>query len=305
VGRRSWVLLGFLASIWGASYLLIKIGLDGGLPPAVIVFLRTGLAALVLLPLAAKTGALAGLRERLGAVVVLAALQVAAPFLLIAAGEQEISSSLTGILVAAAPIFTFLLAFGLDHEEKATPIGLGGVVAGVAGVALLLGIDIGGGAALVGGLAVVLASLGYALGAFFLKRRFSNEQPVGLVAATMAFSALLTLPFAALDLPAAAPGAGTVVAIAALGVVGTGLAFVIFYELIGSVGPSKASLVAYIAPGFAVVYGVTLRDESFTLATAVGLLLIVGGSWIAAEGRLPWRAPVRRRRRALPAEHPA
>jgi drug/metabolite transporter (DMT)-like permease len=253
VSRRSWILLGVLASIWGASYLFIKIGLDDGLPPAAIVFLRTALAALVLLPLAVRSGALSGLRERLGAVALLAALQVAAPFLLIAAGEQEISSSLTGILVAAAPIFTFLLAFGIDHEEKAGPIGLVGVAIGIAGVALLLGIDIGGGSALVGGLAVVLASLGYALGAFYLKRRFSDAQPVGLVAATMAASALLTLPFAAIDLPARFPAGGTVAAVTVLGVLGTGIAFVIFYELIGRVGPSKASLVAYVAPGFAVV----------------------------------------------------
>jgi drug/metabolite transporter (DMT)-like permease len=223
-------------------------------------------------------------------VVVLAAVQVAAPFLLITFGERHISSSLTGILVAAAPIFTFLLAFAIDQEERAGGIGLLGVVIGIAGVVLLLGLDTSGTtAALVGGLMVVLASLGYALGAFYLKRRFKDVQPVGVVAATMAASAAMTAPFALRALPASAPGVGSVAALVALGVLGTGLAFVIFYELIGTVGPAKATLVAYVAPGFAVIYGVALLGEDFSVATAAGLVLIVGGSWLAAEGRLPAR----------------
>jgi drug/metabolite transporter (DMT)-like permease len=298
VNRRAWILFALLSSFWGASYMFIKIGLEDGLPPAAIVFWRTAAAALVLLPLAISRNALAGLRERLVPVAVLALVQVAAPFLLITVGEQEISSSLTGILVATAPIFTFLLAFAIDHEERASGVGLVGVAIGIAGVALLLGIDVGGGAALVGGLLVVLASLGYALGSYYLKRRFADAQPVGVVTATMAASALMTLPFALLDLPSEAPGAGAIAAVTVLGVLGTGISFVIYYELIGTVGPAKASLVAYVAPGFAVIYGVALLGESFTLATAAGLVLIVGGSWLAAESRLPWRSAVGRDRLA-------
>jgi drug/metabolite transporter (DMT)-like permease len=291
VDRRAWILFALLSSIWGASYMFIKIGLDDGLPPAAIVFWRTAAGALVLTPFLLRSDALAGLRDRLVPVAVLALVQVAAPFLLIAVGEQEISSSLTGILVAMAPIFTFLLAFAIDHEERTSGIGLVGVGIGIAGVALLLGVDAGGGAgALVGGLLVVLASLGYALGSYYLKRRLADVQPVGLVAATMAASALMTLPVALLSLPADAPSGGAIAAVTALGVLGTGVSFVIFYELIGTVGPAKASLVAYVAPGFAVIYGVALLGESFGIATAAGLVLIVGGSWLAAEGRLPSRS---------------
>src|SRR4051794_18531629 len=233
-------------------------------------------------------GALRGLRSRLGPVCVLAAVQVAAPFLLITFGERHISSSLAGILVATAPIWTFLLAFAIDAEERAAGLGLAGVVIGIGGVVLLLGLDAGGSsAALVGGLMVVLASLGYALGAYYLKRRLRDVQPVGLVATTMAAPALMPAPFAALALPAHAPGAGPIAAVSALGVLGTGVSFVIFYDLIAKIGPAKASLVAYVAPGFAVIYGVAFLSESFTLATAAGLVLIIGGSWLAAEGRLP------------------
>jgi drug/metabolite transporter (DMT)-like permease len=287
--RRDWIQFSLLASMWGASYLFIKVALED-VSPAVVVFARTALAALVLLPFALRSNALGGLHARVWQVAALAFVQVAAPFMLISAGEEHISSSLAGILVATAPIFTFLLAIRLDQDERVHGVGLVGVVVGIAGVVLLLGVDAGGGtAALVGGLMVVLASLGYALGSFYLKRRFRGVQPLGVVTATMAASALMALPFAAATAPGAAPSLDAVGSLAALGVLGTGLSFVIFYTLIARVGPGKASLVAYVAPGFAVVYGVVLLGESFGAATFGGLVMIVGGSWLAAEGRLPWR----------------
>ena len=291
MSRRSWIQFGLLAAFWGASYLFIKVALEDDVAPAVIVFLRTALAALVLLPVAAHLGALAGIRERVGTIAVLALIQVAVPFTLITVGEQEISSSLTGILVATAPIFAFMIPFALEGEETAGGLSLLGVGVGIAGVALLLGVDAPAGtAALVGGLMVVLASFGYALGAWFLKRRIDGDlQPVGIVAATMTATALMVLPLAALDVPSEVPGVDAVGALVALGVLGTGVSFVFFYSLIASEGPAKAALVAYVAPCFAVLYGVVLLDERFTVATAAGLLLIVGGSWLAAEGRLPWR----------------
>ena len=291
-------MFGLLSAFWGASYLFIKVALEDDIAPAFIVFARCALAAMVLLPAAAHIGALTGLRERLGPLVVLAFVQVTVPFMLITIGEQEISSSLTGILVASAPIFTFLLAFVLPGAERAGALSLLGVAIGMGGVGLLLGVDAPGGtSAVVGGLLVVLATLGYGIGAWFLKRRLPGVQPVGAVGATSAATALMVLPLAAFQVPDHAPGIDAIGALVALGVLGTGLAFVFFYSLVASEGPAKASLVAYVAPAFSVVYGVTLLDERFTVATAAGLVLIVGGSWIAAEGRLPWR-----RRMELPAE---
>ena len=291
-------MFGLLSAFWGASYLFIKVALEDDIAPAFIVFARCALAAMVLLPAAAHIGALTGLRERLGPLVVLAFVQVTVPFMLITIGEQEISSSLTGILVASAPIFTFLLAFVLPGAERAGALSLLGVAIGIGGVGLLLGVDAPGGtSAVVGGLLVVLATLGYGIGAWFLKRRLPGVQPVGAVGATSAATALMVLPLAAFQVPDHAPGIDAIGALVALGVLGTGLAFVFFYSLVASEGPAKASLVAYVAPAFSVVYGVTLLDERFTVATAAGLVLIVGGSWLAAEGRLPWR-----RRMELPAE---
>jgi len=290
VSRRSWLLLGSLSALWGSSYLFIKVGLDDGLSPSVIVFVRSLLAALVLLPLAARAGALNGLRDNMGAILVLAVVQMGGPLTLIAVGEQEISSSLAGILVATAPIFTFLLAFALEGEERASGVSLVDVVVGITGVAMLLGVDVDGRpAALLGGLLVVLASFGYGVGAWYVKRNVRGVRPIAMVGATTLTVALASAPFALLARPSHAPGMDAIGSLLTLGVLCTGLAFVIFYSLVSSDGPAKASLVGYIAPGFSIFYGITLLDERFTVATAAGVLLILGGSWLAAEGRLPGR----------------
>jgi len=285
--RRSWTLLLVLAAIWGSSYLFIKVGLRD-LDSELIAWARVALAACVLVPLAAARGAFRGLGSSLPLLTLLAAIQAAGPFLLIALGEQEISSSLTGILVASTPIFTALLAIWVDQEERAQGMRLVGVAIGIVGVVVLLGLDLGGQvAALLGGLAIVLASLGYAIGGFIVKHRFGEVQPVGVAAGVMVASSVLLLPLAALHVPGARPGVAETASVVALGVLGTGIAFAIFYELMTTVGPARTFIVTYLAPAFAVVYGATLLDEEITAATVAGVSLIVGGSYLAAEGRLP------------------
>lgn len=290
--RRSWSLLIALAAIWGASYMLIKIGLRD-LSPAMVACLRVALAALVVAPLAAVRGSLGAVRAAVGMLVLVGAVQVAGPFWLISLGEQEISSALAGILIATAPIFTALLAIWIDDEERSRGLRLVGIGVGIGGVVLLMGVDLGGsGSALLGGLAVVLAGLGYAIGGFLVKHRLAGLDPIAMTAAVMTASAILLLPAALATAPSEAPRLGPLAAVAALGVVGTGLAFVIFYGLIARVGPARSFLVAYLAPGFAVAYGATLLGESITIATVAGLALILAGSWLAAEGRPPLSRPV-------------
>jgi len=286
VDRRSWTLLLALSAIWGASYLLIKIGLRD-LSPELVAFARIALAALLLLPIAASRQALAPLRGRIGTVTMLGAIQVAAPFLLIAAGERAISSSVAGLLVATTPILTALLALRLDPAERSQGTRLVGVGIGIAGVVVLFGLDLtGSSSAVLGGLAVVLASLGYSIGGFIVKRRLADAPPIGVVAAVMAASSLLLLPAAIATLPASAPSAGPLAAVVALGLFGTGLAFVIFYALIASVGPARTMLVSYIAPGFAVVYGAWFLSEPITAGKVIGLALVLAGSWLGAGGRV-------------------
>jgi drug/metabolite transporter (DMT)-like permease len=288
---RSWLLMLLLASFWGASYMFIEIGLRD-LSPAAVAFARIALASAILAPIAWHRGSFRGLRGRTRWLVAVAAAQVAGPFLLIAAGQQEIASSLAGILVSSAAIFTVVLAIWVDHEERATGMRLVGVFLGFAGVVVLFGLDLSASWwAVLGGAAVLLASLGYAVGGLLIKHRFSDVAPLGLVSAVMFWSAVLLLPAALLSAPSDAPGLGPLAAVGTLGVVGTGIAFVIFYDLIARVGPAKTMLVAYIAPGFAVVYGAVLLGEEITVATIAGLALILLGSWLGAEGRLPGRLP--------------
>jgi drug/metabolite transporter (DMT)-like permease len=292
--RRSTSLLLTLAAIWGASYLLIKIG-GRDLSAPMIAFGRIAFGALVLVPIAHRSGALRGLGGLWPVIIAVSIAQVAAPFLLIALGEEEISSSLAGILVASAPIFTALLAIFFDPEERSEGSRLVGVFAGLAGLVLLLGLDVGNTTAeVLGGFAVVLAGLGYAIGGLLAKHRLTSIKPLGVAAVVLAVSTVLSLPAALATLPSEAPGIGPIAAVATLGVIGTGIAFAIFYELIATVGPARTFLVTYLAPVFAVAYGVTLLGESFGVVTLGGLVLILGGSYFAAGGR------VRRSRPAAP-----
>jgi drug/metabolite transporter (DMT)-like permease len=275
-----------LAAIWGASYMFIKIGVRD-LSPAMVSWVRVALAAGVLGGLAAARGVLGGLGDRWKVLALVGAVQVAGPFLLIAAGEQEISSSLAGILVTSAPLFTALLAIWVDHEERSQGLRLVGVLLGFAGVVVLLGVDLGGsGAEMLGGLAVVLAGLGYAVGGFLVKHRLADAPAVGVATWVMVASTVLLAPAAFASAPGDVPGIGPVAAVATLGILGTGIAFAIFYELIATVGPARSFIVTYLAPGFAVVYGATLLDEAITVSTIAGLALILAGSWLAAGGRL-------------------
>jgi drug/metabolite transporter (DMT)-like permease len=287
--RRAWVLLWVLALIWGASYLFIKLGLED-LEPVFLVWFRLVLGAAVLLALAARRGALSGLRGRLRPLVVLATIQVAVPFVLLTYGEQRISSSLTGILIAASPIFTaVLVTAGVGQEARIAPWALGGIGIGIVGVALLFGVDLRG-SELLGGLMVLGTALGYACGALWLRRRFLGVPSLGVAAGSMATSAVLVAPVALFQLPDAMPSLKALSAVVTLGALGTGIAFWIFYTLIAEVGAARAAVVAYLAPGFAVLYGALFLDEPVSGAAIGGLALILAGSWLAAEGRAPWRS---------------
>lgn len=286
MNARAAAMMAALAAIWGSSYLFIKIGIEGGLSPAFVSFARLLLGALVLAPVAARSGALHGLRGRGVTVAFLGGVQLALPFLLITLGERWISSSLAGILVASAPIFIALLALWVDSEERSAGRQLLGVGTGIAGVTLLLGVDVGtGGLQLLGALFVLVASLAYAVGALVLKRRLGDAQPVAMAAGAVSAGAGYLLVPALVTFPTAAPPLDAVAALVALGVGGTGLAFLLFYTLIARVGPARASVVAYLAPGFAVLYGVTVREEVVTAWTLLGLALVLGGSWLASRPR--------------------
>jgi len=284
--------MGTLAALWGASYMFIEIAIED-LDDVFIVFARTLLGALILAPVAVARGAFAPVRGRLGWLVLIAVIQIAGPFVLITSGQHHVTSSMAGILVASAPIYIAIITAFAAKSERLGGWGVVGIVIGIVGVALLFGVDLGGDSdAVFGGLAILLAGLGYAVGAILAKRHLQDIPPVGVAASIMGLSALVLLPALPWTVPADAPGLDAVGAIVALGAGGTGIAFLIFYTLNAEIGPGRASLVAYMAPVFSVFYGVTLLDEHFTVGTAAGLVLILSGSWLAAEGRAPWQRRV-------------
>jgi len=288
MSRRHVIFMAILAATWGASYLFIKVGLRD-FSSAFVVFGRTALAAAVLAAIAHRGGHLGALRGKWRPVGVLAVVQVAVPFVLITEGEHHVPSALAGILVASAPIYTALLALRYDASERVTGWAAVGILIGIVGVVLLFGVDLSGDSdTMLGGLMVLVASLGYSVGALYLRRHLAAVPPAAIATGTMGISALLLAPFALATLPTSA-GADSISALIALGALGTGVAFLLFYSLIAEIGASRASIVAYLAPVFAVFYGVTVLDESISIATVAGLVLILTGSYLGALGRLPAR----------------
>jgi drug/metabolite transporter (DMT)-like permease len=287
VSTRCWTLFAAVSVIWGMPYLFIKIAVDE-ISPSLVAWSRLALAAAVLLPIAWKLGALRGLRERWRILTVFAAVEMAVPWPLLGFGEVHISSSLAAILVATVPLFVALLATRFDHSERPTVTRLVGMLIGLVGVVALVGIDIGGkGDELLGALAILLVAFLYAIGPMIVKRRLSDVDPLGPVAASLGIAALLVTPFALVSLPDSTPSADTFASIAVLGLLCSALAFLLFFRLIAEIGPGRATVITYINPVVALALGVVVLDESITTGVVVGLLLILAGSWLSTDGRLP------------------
>jgi drug/metabolite transporter (DMT)-like permease len=268
-------------------YLFIKIAVDE-ISPSLMAWSRLALAAAVLLPVAWKLGALRGLRERWRILTVFAAVEMAVPWPLLGFGEIHVSSSLAAILVATVPLFVALLATRFDHSERPTATRFIGMLIGLGGVVALVGIDIGGkGDELLGALAILVVAFLYAIGPMIVKRRLSDVDPLGPVAASLGIAALLVTPFALVSLPDSTPSADTFASIAVLGLLCSALAFLLFFRLIAEIGPGRATVITYINPVVALALGVVVLDESVTTGVVVGLLLILAGSWLSTDGRLP------------------
>jgi drug/metabolite transporter (DMT)-like permease len=288
MSTRAWLAFAAMSVIWGVPYLLIKIAVEGGAPPALISWGRVALAAAVLLALAARRRSLRALRGRLGWVAAFGLVEIAIPFPLIAFGEERIASSLAAILIATLPLMITLLALRLDPAERPTAARMLGLAIGFAGVVALLGLDVSGHPReLLGVAAVLLAALGYAVGPLIVKHRLTDLDARATMGASLAFAALLLTPLAALTSPGRVPSGGALAAIATLGLVCTALAFVLYALLIAEAGPSRASVITYINPVVAVALGVSLLGDRPGAGAVAGLLLILAGSWLSTDGRLP------------------
>ena len=291
--RRGWALFGAMAVIWGIPYLLIKIAI-GELTPASLVLLRTALGATLLLPVAAARGWLAPLLPYWRWVLAYTVVEVSLPWFLLADGERRLSSSLTGLMIAAVPLLAAVIQLLTRADERMDRRRMTGLLIGFVGVAVLVGLNVSFKDLVAVG-EVGLVAVGYAAGPIIIARRLPSLPAVGVVAASLVLTALFYAPLAIPQLPRSIPSGQVLLAVLTLGVVCTALAFLLFFALIGEVGPVRATVITYFNPAVALLLGVAVLREPFTLGAVVGFSLILVGSVLATRRTtaLAGSAPVR------------
>lgn len=281
--RSYWPLILTLAAAWGASYLFIKVGVEGGFAPAPFMAARALLAGLLLFGyLATRNGlwaAVADLRRTWRATIVLGLLNAAAPFWLVAWGEQHIDSSVAAIAQATVPIFSLSIGLRFLPHERIGFMRVIGVGVGLIGVAIIAGVAPEGNFwAIAGTLAVVLASAFYASAGIYGQVRMTGSAsgPV-LATGSMLAGGLMLLPFGIADVPTSLPTAGALGSLVLLALFGTAAAQLILFRVIGLFGARRLSLVTYLLPAFALVYGALILHEDMRSTALIGLGLILLG----------------------------
>ncbi|WP_436689867.1 DMT family transporter [Geodermatophilus sp. CPCC 205506] len=287
MSRKGWALFLAMSVIWGVPYLLIKVAV-GELSPVMVVFGRCLLGAALLLPWTVARGQLRPALRYWKPLLLFTVLEMTGPWLLLSYAEQTLSSSLTGLLVAGVPFVAALAGRLAGDEERLTPVRLAGMGLGVVGIAVLLGLDVEG-LALLPLLAVALVVVGYATAPLIVSRALPDVPGVAASAIALTVTGVVYAPFAVPRLGSAvrAP-ADALLSVLTLGVLCTAVALALFFALIREVGPQRALVITFLNPAVAVLLGVLLLDEPFTLGLAVGLPVIVLGCALATR-----RSPVR------------
>ena len=279
--RRAIVLFGLMSLIWGIPYLFIRVAV-AEIPPATLVFARTGLAALILVPFALLRTDVRPVLRRWRWVAAFAAIEIGVPWVFLASAEQRVSSSLAGLLIAGVPLVGVVVSLMTRGRDRVGAKGLAGLLVGLVGVAAIVGVDLNAsnsGALLEMALVVVC----YAIGPAILARRLGGLPSVGVMAMSLSLCALAYAPIVAVQHPAVLPGPDVLVAIAILAVVCTAVAFLLFSALIDEIGPVRATVITYVNPAVAAVLGVLVLSESFSIGMAVGFALVILGSAIATR----------------------
>ena len=288
MSRRGLFLFAAMCVIWGIPYLMIRVAVKE-LAPSVLVFARTGLSALVLLPLAFAQGAIRPVLARWKPFVLFAFLEIALPWIFLARAEQKLSSSLTALLIAAVPLVGATTVWFVGGDDRIDARRALGLVVGVFGVAALVGLDLHTTSALA--IAEVgIVAVGYATGPLVLNRSLADLPGIGVIAASLGLCALLYAPAAAINAPGSFPSLKVTAAVLGLSLICTALAFILFFKLIAEIGPVRSTVITYVNPAVAAILGVSLLHEKFTAGMAVGFILILAGSFLAtrrATGAVP------------------
>jgi drug/metabolite transporter (DMT)-like permease len=289
MSAKEFAVLIALGAIWGASFMFIKVG-GAEIQPFALVEMRLGLAALVMLVVVSRQrGAFANMRAHWRPLVVIGILNCALPYTLLTWGETYISSGLAAIYNATAPLWAALLGFVWASAERLPINRMLGVFLGLLGVSLVVSANLEGGQEglmhLVGQGAVLLMALSYAVAGVYGRKAFRGVPSIVPAAGQLTTGALVLLPLAAFQVPQRVPSWEALAAVGMLAIAGTALASLMYYWLLARVGTTKTLLVTYLLPGFALVYGVVLLNETVTLASVIGLGLVLLGITITS-GRL-------------------
>ena len=276
-----------MSALWGLPYLFIKVAV-AEMDVPFLVSVRLVIPAALLLPIAFASGSLAKAATHWRLLVAIGVIGIAAPFLLIAFGEQHIASSLAALLIAADPLFIVLLALRFDRTERASGTRLLGLVLGFVGVAALLGLHPSGDRlVLLGAAMVLLAAVCYAASALLVKRLRGVPMLAGSTA-SLSVAALVLLPALFLDRPTQVPSLAAILSVLGLAIPCTAVAYVLYYHLIAEAGATRASLITYVNPAVAAVLGMLVLGEPITAGIVLGFVLIVAGCALSTGAvRLP------------------
>jgi len=281
---EAWVLFAAMSLIWGLPYLFIKVAV-AEVDPATLVFARTTLALIILLPLAMRAGALRPALRHWRPAAIFALLEMGIPWLLLSDAETRISSALAGLLLAAVPIIGAVVTAFMGDRHNLAPMRLAGMLLGVVGVAALVGVDASGGHLDWLSVAQLLTvATCYAVAPIIIDRQANPAPAIGTITVSILLVSVAYLPFGVPGLVRAWPlQPDTAGSLLVLGWLCTALAFVLFFRLIAAAGPVRAVVITFINPAVAIVLGVVVLSENITAGMLVGFPLVILGSFLATR----------------------
>lgn len=282
--RTGWVLFAAMSVIWGVPYFFIRVAVED-LEPAVVVFGRTSIAAIVLILLARRRGALRAALPHWKPILAFGLIEMAVPWILLTSAEQHLSSGLAALVVSCVPLVGALAGHVLGDRTALHLRRVLGIGVGFGGVALLVGDDIRGDSPppwwAVAALLVVCVC--YATAPFIVSTRLVGVPSLGVISLSLGSVAVIYAPIAAWSMPSHWPPADALWSVLGLAFVCTALAFVVFFRLIEEIGPPRAMLITFVNPVVAVVLGALVLDESIVAATVAGMVLVLTGCWLATR----------------------
>lgn len=281
--RRGWGLFALVGALWGVPYLFMKVAVEE-LSTPLIVFARVLIGALVLIPLAFYMKTLTPALKYWRYILLYAVLEMVIPWSLITSSQRDLSSGVVALLVATVPIWATFFAHYSGDTTAAHRTRIFGIAIGLLGIALIVGIESLNDVANIFALfSVLVAAFSYAWAVNMITSKAPDASGVAINGIAMAISTAIFAPFALTNLPKSTPSSDAILATIGLGVLCTAIAFWIFFKVLDEIGPARASLVVYPNTAIAVVLGIILLDEKLTLAIAIGLPLVLVGSYFASR----------------------